>query len=315
MVRVVVATTAKQPIIIILKMVTQDRLGNTCQGSYSQLPRFTKSSSGESSMEDVQSRPDTRNIYIDKVGVKDIRYPITVMDKAREAQRTIALVNMYVDLPHNYKGTHMSRFIEVLSLHRDNISPQTVPVILSDIKTRLSAASAHLELTFPYFVEKKAPVSEAVSLLEYTCTIFGKQDDSNKPDITVGVIVPITTLCPCSREISQVGAHNQRGVVNVVVRCSKFFWIEDLIRLVEQSCSSEIFSLLKRSDEKYVTEAAYNNPMFVEDVVREVAVKLLADDTYTWFSIAAENFESIHNHSAYAYIEHNKENPGKKNGS
>lgn len=259
-------------------------------------------------MEDVQSRPDTRNLKIDKVGVKDIIYPITVMVKDHEAQRTVASVNMYVDLPHNHKGTHMSRFIEVLSVHRDSISPQTVPDILADIKTRLKAASAHLELRFPYFIEKKAPVSGAVSIMEYTCSITGSQDDTNGPDITVGVNVPITTLCPCSREISEFGAHNQRGRVQVIVRYNKFFWMEDLIRLVETSCSSEVFSLLKRSDEKFVTEAAYNNPMFVEDVVREVATKILADDTYTWFSVAAENFESIHNHSAYAYIEQTKKN-------
>lgn len=256
-------------------------------------------------MVDVQNQPDTRNINIDKVGVKDIRYPITVRDKAREAQRTVASVNMYVDLPHHYKGTHMSRFIEVLSVHRDSISSQSIPTILSDIKKRLNAASAHLELSFPYFIEKKAPVSGAVSLMEYTCTLTGQQSDSGS-DLTIGVSVPITTLCPCSKEISSCGAHNQRGVVNVVVRYNKFFWMEDLIRLVETSCSCEVFSLLKRSDEKYVTEAAYANPMFVEDVVRELAVKLIADDTFTWFSIAAENFESIHNHSAYAYLEHRR---------
>ena len=225
------------------------------------------------------------------------------MDKNREAQRTVASINMYVDLPHHYKGTHMSRFIEVLSRHRDSISTQSIPTILSDIKERLDAASAHLELSFPYFIEKTAPVSGAVSLMEYNCSLFGRQDDKGT-DLTVGVTVPITTLCPCSKEISQAGAHNQRGMVKVVVRYKKFFWMEDLIRLVEKSSSAEVFSLLKRSDEKFVTETAYDNPMFVEDVVREVAVKLMADDTFTWFSIAAENFESIHNHSAYAYLEH-----------
>lgn len=265
-----------------------------------------KNTCQSAAMVDVQNRIDTRNIKIDKVGVKDIRYPITVMDKAKEAQRTVASVNMYVDLPHHHKGTHMSRFIEVLSTHRDSISTQSIPTILSDMKSRLDAASAHLELSFPYFIEKKAPVSGALSLMEYTCTLFGQQENG-KPDLTVGVSVPITTLCPCSKEISSCGAHNQRGVVKVVVRYNKFFWMEDLIRLVETSCSSEVFSLLKRSDEKFVTEAAYENPMFVEDVVREVAVKLLADDTFTWFSIAAENFESIHNHSAYAYIEQSRQ--------
>ena len=256
-------------------------------------------------MVDVQNRPDTRRINIDKVGVKDIRYPITVKDKAKEAQRTVASINMYVDLPHHYKGTHMSRFIEVLTVHRDSISTQSIPAILSDMKKRLDAESAHIEMTFPYFIEKTAPVSGAVSLMEYTCSLFGRQN-GDKPDLTVGVTVPITPLCPCSKEISEFGAHNQRGMVTVMVQNNRFFWIEDLIRLVETSCSSEVFALLKRSDEKHVTEAAYDNPMFVEDVVREVAVKLLADDTFTWFSIAAENFESIHNHSAYAYIEHSR---------
>jgi len=264
-----------------------------------------KSCPAGAAMVDVQNQPDTRRIKIDKVGVKDIRYPITVMDKNREAQRTVASINMYVDLPHHYKGTHMSRFIEVLSRHRDSISTQSIPTILSDIKERLDAASAHLELSFPYFIEKAAPVSGAVSLMEYNCSLFGRQDDKGT-DLTVGVTVPITTLCPCSKEISQAGAHNQRGMVKVVVRYKKFFWMEDLIRLVEQSSSAEVFSLLKRADEKFVTETAYENPMFVEDVVREVAVKLLADDTFTWFSIAAENFESIHNHSAYAFIEHTR---------
>jgi GTP cyclohydrolase I len=255
-------------------------------------------------MADVQNRPDTRRLKIDQVGVKDIRYPITVRSKNQHEQRTVASVNMYVELPHHHKGTHMSRFIEIISRHRDSISVQSVSAILSDMKQRLDADSAHLELAFPYFIEKLAPVSGAVSLMEYNCLLLGTQKNG-RPDITVGVGVPITTLCPCSKEISDFGAHNQRGLVTVKVGFRKFFWMEDLIRLVETSCSSEVFSLLKRADEKYVTEAAYNNPMFVEDVVREVAVKLMADDTFTRFSIAAENFESIHNHSAYAYIEHN----------
>ena len=253
-------------------------------------------------MADVQMRPDNRRIKIDKVGVKDIRYPITVQDKANEIQRTVAVVNMYVDLPHHHKGTHMSRFLEVLSEHRNNVSPQNMPIILEAMRKKLDAESAHLELSFPYFMEKVAPVSGAVGIMDYTCQLIGKEDDKGL-DIIVGVTVPITTLCPCSKEISEAGAHNQRGEVTVMVRYNHFFWIEDLIHLVENSASSEVFSLLKRSDEKFVTETAYANPMFVEDVVREVAVKLKADNNFTWFSIAAENFESIHNHNAYAYIE------------
>ena len=256
-------------------------------------------------MIDVQNQADTRQIPIDKVGVKNIRYPITVLDKAKGKQRTVASVNMYVDLPHQYKGTHMSRFIEVLSKYRQEISPQNLGTILEAIKRRLNAESAHMELTFPYFVEKTAPVSHTPSLMEYNCTFVGTVNGQGH-DIMVEVAVPITTLCPCSKEISQFGAHNQRGIVNLAARFRKFIWIEDMIQLVETSCSSEVFSLLKRSDEKYVTENAYENPMFVEDVVREIARKLIDDDNIIWFSVAAENFESIHNHSAYAFIERKK---------
>lgn len=257
-------------------------------------------------MKDVQNQPDDRHIKINKVGVKGIRYPISVRDKAKEAQRTVASVSMYVDLPHHYKGTHMSRFIEVLAAHRDSICSWRLADILADMRARLKAETAHIELDFPYFVEKRAPVSGSASLMEYTFHLTGHQS-GDTPDLTAGVTVPITTLCPCSKEISDYGAHNQRGLVTVNVRYSKFFWMEDLIRLVEGSCSAEVFALLKRADEKYVTEKAYDNPMFVEDVVREVAVKLLADDTFTWFSIAAETLESIHNHSAYAYLERRRD--------
>jgi GTP cyclohydrolase I len=173
------------------------------------------------------------------------------------------------------------------------------------MRTRLDAAAAHLELSFPFFMEKTAPVSRAVGLMEYGCVLTGHESDEER-DITVSVTVPVTTLCPCSREISRYGAHNQRGEVKVTVRYERFFWLEELIRLVESSASSEVYSLLKRADEKMVTERAYDNPRFVEDVVREVAVKLMADPNYLWFSISAENFESIHNHSAYAYLEHTR---------
>ena len=256
-------------------------------------------------MIDVQSQRDDRCIDIDKVGVKNIRYPITVLDKAKGKQRTIASVNMYVNLPHHYKGTHMSRFIEVLSEFRHEISPQNLSNILEEMKKRLNAESAHMELTFPYFIEKTAPVSGAPSLMEYNCKFTGSVNGAGK-DIIVDVAVPITTLCPCSKEISQFGAHNQRGEVRLSTRFNKFIWIEDMIRLVETSCSSEVFSLLKRTDEKFVTESAYENPMFVEDVVREIAHKLDRDDNIIWFSVAAENFESIHNHNAYAFIERTK---------
>ncbi|MDR2140298.1 MAG: GTP cyclohydrolase FolE2 [Deltaproteobacteria bacterium] len=256
-------------------------------------------------MADVQNQFDSRRIKIDQVGVKKIHYPINVKDRANGSQRTVASVNMYVELPHHHKGTHMSRFIEVLSVHRHSITTSTIPSILSDMKARLQAEAAHLELTFPFFMEKAAPVTGAMSLMEYTCALVGTQT-GEETDLSVSVCVPITTLCPCSREISDYGAHNQRGEVTVKVRYKQFFWMEDLIRLVESSASSEVYSLLKRADEKLVTERAYDNPRFVEDVVREVAVKLMAEENFTWFSVAAENFESIHNHSAYAFLEYTR---------
>ena len=257
-------------------------------------------------MIDVQNQADDRRIAIDKVGVKDIRYPITVLDRAKGKQKTVASVNMYVNLPHHYKGTHMSRFIEILSKHRREVTLKNLAKILEEMKTRLNAESAHMELSFPYFIEKTAPVSGTPGLMEYNCTFKGSLNGSGQ-DIVVEVAVPITTLCPCSKEISDAGAHNQRGVVRLAIRFTRFIWIEDMIRLVESSCSSEVFSLLKRSDEKYVTESAYDKPMFVEDVVREIAQKLDLDDNITWFSVAAENFESIHNHSAYAFVERRKQ--------
>lgn len=256
-------------------------------------------------IEDVQSRPDDRNIPIDKVGVKNIRHPVTVLDRAQGTQQTVASVNMYVDLPHQYKGTHMSRFIEVLNEHSHNISIRNMGEIMEAIKTRLDAAKAHLELEFPYFIKKTAPVTGAQGLMEYTCSLIGSVNGHGQ-DLVARVQVPVTTLCPCSKEISNGGAHNQRGYVRLSVRFKRFIWLEDLISLVEASASSEVFSLLKREDEKFVTEHAYENPMFVEDVVREIAGKLLADPNITWFSVDSENFESIHNHSAYAYIERDK---------
>ena len=258
-----------------------------------------------SEMIDVQSQRDDRRIDIDKVGVKNIHYPIRVLDRANGHQRTIASVNMYVDLPHHYKGTHMSRFIEILSEYRQEISPANLGSILEEMKRRLNAESAHMELSFPYFIEKTAPVSGTPSLMEYKCSFFGSLNGKGK-DIMVEVAVPITTVCPCSKEISAFGAHNQRGEVRLSIRFTKFTWLEDIIRLVEDSCSSDVFSLLKRSDEKFVTENAYQNPMFVEDVVREIAHKLDQDPNITWFAVAAENYESIHNHSAYAFIERRK---------
>ncbi|MGD2127558.1 MAG: GTP cyclohydrolase FolE2 [Desulfobacteraceae bacterium] len=255
-------------------------------------------------MEDIQKHKDYRNIDIDQVGVKGIRYPITVRDKDMGTQQTVAEINMYVNLPRYYKGTHMSRFVEILNEHSRRISLQSFSDILEDMIRRLDAKSAHMEITFPYFINKAAPVSGVQGLMEYKCAFKGSL--SKTMDLMLIIRVPISTLCPCSKEISDFGAHNQRGEVKLQVRFKKFVWIEDLIKLVEESASSDVFSVLKREDEKHVTERAYENPMFVEDIVREIAVKLNTDPNITWFAVESENYESIHNHNAYAYIEKHK---------
>ena len=257
-----------------------------------------------SPLSDVQKTRDTRRIPIDKVGVKDISYPIVVMDKNRKFQHTVARVNLYVDLPHHFKGTHMSRFIEILNRYREEIALDRMEEILGEMKKKLGASSAHLEIEFPYFIEKRAPVSGARSLMEYPCTFSATLSDSF--DFVLGVSAPVTSLCPCSRELSRFGAHNQRSQISVKVRYRDFLWIEDLVELIEGCGSSPVWSLLKREDEKYVTEQAYEHPMFVEDMVREATQRLSALDAVTWFSVEAENFESIHNHSAYAFIERQK---------
>ena len=261
-------------------------------------------------MEDIQEYQDNRNIDIDQVGVKGIRYPITVLDKDMGEQQTVAEINMYVDLPRYYKGTHMSRFVEILNEHNHRISLQNFVGILSEMKERLNAESAHMEITFPYFISKPAPVTGIEGLMEYMCTFKGSL--KKRSDLIIIICVPITTLCPCSKEISDFGAHNQRGKVRLQIRFKKFVWIEDIIRLVEEAASSEVYSVLKREDEKYVTERAYNNPMFVEDIVRDIAVKLNKDPNIIWFAVESENFESIHNHNAYARVEkhkHEREEP------
>lgn len=253
-------------------------------------------------MIDIQNLKDHRQIDITKVGIKGIKYPIIVLDKQAGTQHVNATINMYVNLPHHFKGTHMSRFVEVLNEFRGQINLKTFHVILTKIKEKLHAESSFMEITFPYFVEKKAPISGARSLMEYQCSFSG-EINGNSLDFIVGISVPVTTVCPCSKEISEAGAHNQRSMVTVKVRFKKFFWIEDLIKLVEESASGEVYTLLKRPDEKYITEKSYANPMFVEDVVRNVALRLNEIENFTWYSVEAENFESIHNHSAYAYVE------------
>jgi GTP cyclohydrolase I len=252
-------------------------------------------------MIDIQNQKDHRNLDIDKAGVKDILYPILVLDKNHGTQHTVARINMYVDLPRHFKGTHMSRFVEILHEHRGEMSIRTFSRILDDMVERLDARSAHIEVAFPYFMEKFAPVSGTPGMIEYSCRFICSKKDEK--DFRVEITAPVTTLCPCSREISTQGAHNQRGRVTVTLRFKRFFWIEDIIHLIETSASAEVYSVLKRPDEKYVTERAYANPMFVEDVVRTVAQKLEEMKEFLWYAVEAENFESIHNHSAYAFIE------------
>lgn len=269
-----------------------------------QLSRFAPHVShlaGEAGMPDLQNAPDLRKIGIDKVGVKDIRYPIVVMDKSKDRQQTVARINMYVDLPHHFKGTHMSRFIEILNQHYGEVGIEHMETFLREMKLRLEASRAHLELEFPYFIEKQAPVSGAASLMEYQCRMAGSLGADY--DFVLGVTVPVTSLCPCSKEISARGAHNQRSAVSVEIRYRQHVWIEDLIEWVEDCGSAPVYALLKREDEKALTEQAYDNPMFVEDVVRAVTERLMREPAIRWFKVQCENFESIHNHSAYALVE------------
>lgn len=266
-------------------------------------------------MIDVQSRPDQRNLAIDQVGVSDLRYPITVMDPKSDTgnQQTVANLSMTVGLPHHFKGTHMSRFIEVLSEHRGEVTMNTLPLLLKDLKSQLDADSARVEISFPYFIEKEAPVSRAKALMEYECTFVGESSLTGD-DFVLGVKVPVTSLCPCSKEISEYGAHNQRSSVSISVRsCTgedghpEIIWIEELIDIAESSASAPVYALLKRPDEKAVTEMAYENPVFAEDIVRGVAEKLMADKRVVWFQVKTVNHESIHNHSAFAKLEWERE--------
>ena len=260
-------------------------------------------------LSDTQNLPDDRQLPIDRVGVKDLRYPIRVRDKNHSEQGTIATVQMTVDLPHHFKGTHMSRFVEVLNSHGPVLHVRNIRDILVQLTESLESDQAHIDFEFPYFLEKAAPVTKAIGLLDYTvrfnATLTGglatKAD--GKVHFIVTVVVPVTTLCPCSKAISKSGAHNQRGHVTFSVRCAKPMWIEEMIRLVEDSASSELYSLLKRPDEKFVTERAYDNPVFVEDLVRNVAGRAEEDENILWYRVEAENYESIHNHNAYALIE------------
>ena len=263
-------------------------------------------------MEDVQSYADERRIAIDRVGVRGLRYPITVLDPSNRTQETTAEITMSVSLPHHFKGTHMSRFIEVLNEHRGEVTLRTLPTILADIRQRLEAEQAHVKVAFPYFIERTAPVSGAKSLMDYECWFLAESSGAES-NFVLGVDVPITTLCPCSKAISEYGAHNQRGHVRMEVRSTvrdtggcEIVWIEELVELAEGCASAPLYPLLKRSDERHVTMQAYDNPAFVEDVVRDISARLRSDNRIEWHAVEVETQESIHNHNAYASIEWNR---------
>lgn len=254
---------------------------------------------------DVQATHDSRKIAIDQVGIKAVRHPMRIQERNGGTQHTIAAFNMYVGLPHHFKGTHMSRFIEILEAHEREITVETFQQMLREMVEKLEAKEGRIEMSFPYFIEKNAPVSGVKSLMDYEVSFTGELKDGQQ-EFTMKVVVPVTSLCPCSKKISARGAHNQRSHVTITARTNEFVWIEELVDLAEKQASCELYGLLKRPDEKYVTERAYDNPKFVEDLVRDVAAVLNLDERIDTYVVESENFESIHNHSAYALIEKNK---------
>jgi GTP cyclohydrolase I len=251
-------------------------------------------------MIDVQNLTDHRDVPLAKVGVKNLEYPIRVLDKVKKVQYTTAVVDLFADLPRHFKGTHMSRFIEIFHEYREDISMPRFLDMLRRIRGDLEASAAFGSVRFPYFIEKQAPVSRMSGMMCYQCCYQGWVNETDK-HFTVSVAVPVTTVCPCSKAISDRGAHNQRGIVRVELELGPFFWLEDIIEIVERSASSPVYSLLKREDEKRITEQAYDNPKFVEDLVRDIYITIKDIDRFPRFSVEAENFESIHNHNAYAF--------------
>ena len=260
------------------------------------------------SLIDVQNLADTRQLAIDKVGIRAIRHPVIVKDKSSGAQHTVATFNMYVHLPKHFKGTHMSRFVEILNENAREISIENFKSVLQEMVVKLEASSGYIEMAFPYFINKSAPVSGVKSLLDYEITLIG-EINNGKCDVKVKALIPVTSLCPCSKKISAYGAHNQRSHVTITIGLNEFIWLEDMIAMVVAQASSELYGLLKRPDEKYVTELAYDNPKFVEDMVRDIATVFKNESRVKSYTIECENFESIHNHSAYACI--SGENPKK----
>jgi GTP cyclohydrolase I len=256
-------------------------------------------------VEDVQAHADTRRLPINRVGIKDIRHPVRLKDRAAGEQHTIATFNMYVSLPHNFKGTHMSRFVEILHAERE-ISVESFRGMLRTMTERLEADTGHIEMSFPFFVMKKAPISGVESLMDYRASLIGEHRHG-RTEMWLRVEVPVTSLCPCSKKIADYGAHNQRSRITIAARLRSHMWIEELINVAESEASCELYGILKRPDEKYVTERAYDNPKFVEDMVRDVAMRLNRDERVAAYVVESENFESIHNHSAYARIERDKD--------
>ena len=267
-----------------------------------------------SGLVDIQNQADGREVPLAKVGVKGLEYPIQVLDKVKKIQHTTAKVDLFANLPHHFKGTHMSRFVEIFHRYREDLSMPRFLEMLAEIREDLDAESAFGSMAFPYFVEKKAPVSLLPGMISCQCLYRGRVSAHSGTGIqspggkkarhfTVAVSVPVSTVCPCSKAISDRGAHNQRGIVTVDLELGPFFWLEDIITLVENAASSPVYSLIKREDEKYITEHAYDNPKFVEDLVRDVYIKIRELGLFPRFSVEAENFESIHNHSAYAFAE------------
>lgn len=257
----------------------------------------------EEKLKDIQSSHDDREIELKKVGIKHLHYPITVMDKQNGSQHTQANVSLFVNLPHHFKGTHMSRFVEVFNEYSCNITMKEFMNMLEAIRLKLDAQCSYGKITFPYFIEKKAPVSCQKGFMMYRCGFLGSVEKGEKNKFRVIAQAPIQTVCPCSKEISKYGAHNQRGRVKVVMEIGSFFWLEDLISIIESAASSPLYSLLKRPDEKSVTESAYENPKFVEDVVRDVCIELPSLGDFPHCYVEAENYESIHYHNAFAASE------------
>jgi GTP cyclohydrolase I len=255
---------------------------------------------------DVQATPDSRAVAINRVGVKSVKFPLSIRRADGSEQATVAMIDMYVGLPHHVKGTHMSRFLEVLHANRGALDMAGLRGLMNTMLARLDAKAGYIEMRFTYFIEKLAPVSGVASLLDYEVKMRAEVDQTGHYDAALTVLAPVTSLCPCSKEISEYGAHNQRSHITIEAILNQPMSIEELVAVAEQQASCEVYGLLKRPDEKYVTERAYDNPKFVEDLVRDIALALNGEPRIDAYSIESENFESIHNHSAYALIRQDK---------